>query len=64
MDIDCREGRCDGDALREPGVGNAALDAKLRAGISTHITGEAAEKIPVVAMNIARQEEYEETPGP
>jgi hypothetical protein len=49
------------DALREPGVGNAALDAKLRAGISTHITGEAAEKIPVVAMIIARQEEYEET---
>ena len=42
------------DALREPGVGNAALDAKLRAGISTHITGEAAEKIPLVAMIIAR----------
>ena len=34
------------DALRDPGVGNAALDAKLRAGISTHITGEAAEKLP------------------
>jgi hypothetical protein len=49
------------DALREPGVGNAALDAKLRAGISTHITGEAAEKIPLVAMIISRQEEYEET---
>jgi hypothetical protein len=49
------------DALREPGVGNAALDAKLRAGISTHITGEAAEKVPLVAMIIARQEEYEET---
>jgi hypothetical protein len=49
------------DALREPGVGNAALDAKLRAGISTHITGEAAEKIPLVAMIISRQEENEET---
>jgi hypothetical protein len=49
------------DALRVPGVGNAALDAKLRAGISTHITGEAAEKVPLVAMIVARQEEYEET---
>jgi hypothetical protein len=37
------------------------LDAKLRAGISTHITGEAAEKLPLVAMIVARQEEYEET---
>jgi hypothetical protein len=49
------------DSLQTTGVGNAALDAKLRAGISTHVTGEAAEKLPLVAMIIARQEEYEET---
>jgi hypothetical protein len=48
------------DGFNAPGDGFAALDAKLRAGISSHITGEAAEKLPLVAMIIARQEEYEE----
>jgi hypothetical protein len=47
--------------LASPGEACAALDAKLRVGISTHITGEAAEKLPLIAMIIARQEEYEET---
>jgi hypothetical protein len=49
------------EALGIPGAGFSSLDAKLRAGISSYITGEAAEKLPLVAMIIARQEEYEET---